>query len=93
VDSGLYLLLWYSIVYGWPVPTIISALDRSDAGAVAAWVDEVLAKMPDKVAEYRKGKKGLIGLFMGEVKKLSRGKADPKVATQLLTDKLNARES
>jgi len=72
--------------------TELNLLQDSDASAVAAWVDEVLAKMPDKVAEYRKGKKGLIGLFMGEVKKISRGKADPKVATQLLTDKLNAHE-
>jgi aspartyl-tRNA(Asn)/glutamyl-tRNA(Gln) amidotransferase subunit B len=72
--------------------TELNLLQDSDASAVAAWIDEVLAKMPDKVAEYRKGKKGLIGLFMGEVKKISRGKADPKVATQLLTDKLNAHE-
>jgi len=72
------------------VATALNLLQDSDASAVAAWVEEVLAKMPDKVAEYRKGKKGLIGLFMGEVKKISRGKADPKVATQLLTDKLNA---
>jgi len=40
--------------------------------------------MPDKVAEYQKGKKGLIGLFVGEVKKLSKGKADPKIVTDLL---------
>jgi aspartyl-tRNA(Asn)/glutamyl-tRNA(Gln) amidotransferase subunit B len=72
--------------------TALNLLQDSDATAVAAWVDEVLARMPEKVAEYRKGKKGLIGLFMGEVKKVSRGKADPKVATQLLTDKLNAHE-
>jgi len=41
------------------------------------------------VAEYKKGKKGLIGLFMGEVKKVSKGKADPIVTTQLLTEKLS----
>ena len=64
-------------------------LQDADTGAIAAWVDEVLAKMPDKVAEYKKGKKGLLGLFMGEVKKVSRGKADPKVTTQLLTEKLD----
>ncbi len=44
--------------------------------------------MPDKVSEYKKGKKGLIGLFVGEVKKLSRGKADPKLTNQLLLEKL-----
>jgi 2-polyprenyl-6-methoxyphenol hydroxylase-like FAD-dependent oxidoreductase len=35
---------------------------------------EVVAAMPEKVAEYKKGKKGLIGLFVGEVKKKSKGK-------------------
>jgi len=68
--------------------TAMNLLQDADAGAIAAWVDEVLAGMPDKVAEYKKGKKGLIGLFMGEVKKVSKGKADPKMATQLLTEKL-----
>ena len=53
------------------------------------WVDEVLAKMPEKVAEYKKGKKGLIGLFVGEVKKISKGKADPKMVTNILEQKLN----
>ncbi len=73
--------------------TALNLLQDSDSGAIAGWVDEVLASMPDKVAEYKKGKKGfkkgLIGLFMGEVKKISKGKADPKVTTQLLTEKLN----
>jgi aspartyl-tRNA(Asn)/glutamyl-tRNA(Gln) amidotransferase subunit B len=68
----------------------LNLLQDSDSGSIAGWVDEVLASMPDKVAEYKKGKKGLIGLFMGEVKKISKGKADPKVATQLLTEKLNS---
>ena len=69
--------------------TALNLLQDADAGAVAGWVDQVLAGMPDKVADYKKGKKGLIGLFMGEVKKISKGKADPKMATQLLTEKLN----
>lgn len=62
-----------------------------DAGEseIEEWVNTVLAKMPEKVAEYKKGKKGLIGLFMGEVKKVSRGKADPKITTALLEQKLN----
>ena len=62
-----------------------------DAGKtdIQNWVDAVLEKMPDKVQEYRKGKKGLIGLFVGEVKKISRGKADPKITNELLLEKLN----
>jgi aspartyl-tRNA(Asn)/glutamyl-tRNA(Gln) amidotransferase subunit B len=52
------------------------------------WIQTVLEKNPDKVIEYKKGKKGLIGLFVGEVKKISQGKADPKLSTQLLEKKL-----
>ncbi|MBI1782847.1 MAG: Asp-tRNA(Asn)/Glu-tRNA(Gln) amidotransferase subunit GatB [Sphingobacteriales bacterium] len=70
--------------------TQLNLLQTSDSGEVASWVEEVLNKMPDKVAEYRKGKKGLIGLFVGEVKKLSKGKADPKLTNDLLLEKLNA---
>ncbi len=66
----------------------LNLVQDSDAGNVSGWVDEVLKKMPEKVAEYKKGKKGLIGLFVGEVKKLSRGKADPKLTTDILMQKL-----
>jgi aspartyl-tRNA(Asn)/glutamyl-tRNA(Gln) amidotransferase subunit B len=69
--------------------TELNLLQESDSGSVAAWVDEVIAKMPDKVNEYKKGKKGLIGMFAGEVKKLSKGKADMQVVNQLLAEKLN----
>ena len=68
---------------------LLGLLQNAGQGEIEAWVEEVLQKMPEKVAEYRKGKKGLIGLFMGEVKKVSKGKADPKTATTLLEQKLN----
>ncbi len=67
----------------------LNLVQDADAGSVLAWVEEALAKMPDKVTEYKKGKKGLIGLFVGEVKKISKGKADPKLTNQLLLEKLN----
>lgn len=66
----------------------LNLLQVSDANELETWIDEVIAKMPDKVAEYKKGKKGLIGLFVGEVKKVSKGKADPKMVTDLLQEKL-----
>ncbi|MCS3799782.1 Asp-tRNA(Asn)/Glu-tRNA(Gln) amidotransferase subunit GatB [Niastella sp. OAS944] len=66
----------------------LNLLQDSDEGNVAAWVEEVLSKMPDKVAEFKKGKKGLIGLFVGEVKKVSKGKADPKLTNDILLKKL-----
>ena len=52
-------------------------------------IEEVINGMPDKVDAYKKGKKGLIGLFMGEVMKKSRGKANPKIANKLIEEVLN----
>jgi aspartyl-tRNA(Asn)/glutamyl-tRNA(Gln) amidotransferase subunit B len=66
----------------------MNLIQVSDTGELEKWVNESIASMPDKVAEYQKGKKGLIGLFVGDVKKRSQGKADPKLVTQLLEEKL-----
>jgi len=67
----------------------LNLLQSSDTTEITAWVEQALAKMPDKVTEYKKGKKGLIGLFVGEVKRLSKGKADPRLTNQLLLEKLD----
>jgi aspartyl-tRNA(Asn)/glutamyl-tRNA(Gln) amidotransferase subunit B len=63
-------------------------LQSNSSDEIEVWVDQVLLMHPEKVVEYKKGKKGLIGLFTGEVKKLSQGKADPKMTMQLLEQKL-----
>ena len=63
-------------------------LQSNSSDEIEVWVDQVLLMHPEKVIEYKKGKKGLIGLFTGEVKKLSQGKADPKITMQLLEQKL-----
>ena len=67
----------------------LNLLQVSDSNELEEWVNEAISKMPEKVAEYKKGKKGLIGLFVGEVKKISKGKADPKIVTALLQEKLS----
>ena len=71
------------------IATALNLLQESNSGSVETWVDEAIAKMPDKVKEYKSGKKGLIGLFAGEVKKLSKGKADMQLVNKLLAEKLN----
>ncbi len=53
------------------------------------FIDQALAMYPEKVAEYKAGKKGLLGLFMGEVMKLSGGKLDPKTTSQLVIKALD----
>ena len=67
----------------------LNILQTANESLLAEWIQEVMNKMPDKVQEYRKGKKGLLGVFIGEVKKISGGKADPQKVTQLLQEKLN----
>ena len=63
-------------------------LQVNDMNELENWVNLVLEKMPEKVKEYQKGKKGLIGLMVGEVKKLSKGKADPSATMKMLEEKL-----
>lgn len=66
----------------------LNLIQESDEGSLKPIVQSVLAENEAKVAEYRSGKKGLMGMFMGEVMKKSKGKADPKVATRILTELL-----
>ena len=70
------------------IASSLSLIQDSDEDNVTAWVNEVLNKMPEKVMEYKRGKKGLIGLFVGEVKKVSKGKADPRLTNDILLKKL-----
>jgi aspartyl-tRNA(Asn)/glutamyl-tRNA(Gln) amidotransferase subunit B len=66
----------------------LNLLQESDTTAIEPIVDKVLEKLADKVEEYKKGKKGLLALFVGEVMKQSKGKADPKLTNRLLLEKL-----
>ncbi len=61
----------------------------SDPAVLGAAVDAVLARWPEKVAEFREGKVSLIGLFVGEVMKQTHGAADPAAARRLLTERLH----
>jgi aspartyl-tRNA(Asn)/glutamyl-tRNA(Gln) amidotransferase subunit B len=61
----------------------------TDTGAIEKVIDEVIAANQDKVAEYRSGKDKLFGFFVGQVMKLSGGKANPAVLNELLKKKLS----
>ena len=63
-------------------------IQESDSSALEGFIDAALAQFPDKVEAYKAGNKNLLGLFMGQVMKASKGKADPKLTNQLLTKKL-----
>ncbi len=62
----------------------------SDAGALEAFVDEAIKANPGPVADFKAGKKAAAGFFVGQVMKLSKGKADPKLVGQIVAKKLSA---
>jgi len=62
----------------------------SDASALEDVVSKVVADNPDAVTRYRDGQKQVLGFFMGQIMKATRGQANPKMANQLLQQKLSA---
>ena len=60
----------------------------SDTGALEAVIDQVLADNPDKVAAYQGGKTGLLGFFMGQCMKATKGQGNPQLINQMLTERL-----
>ncbi|MGY3213196.1 Asp-tRNA(Asn)/Glu-tRNA(Gln) amidotransferase subunit GatB [Mucilaginibacter sp. HD30] len=71
--------------------TELNLLITADGDDVSEFIREALAKFPDKVTEYQKGKKGVLGLFMGEIMKRSKGKIDPQKTNQLLIKELETK--
>ncbi|GAA4463873.1 Asp-tRNA(Asn)/Glu-tRNA(Gln) amidotransferase subunit GatB [Nibrella saemangeumensis] len=63
-------------------------IQNRNTDALQTLVEEVLAAWPDKVQQYKKGKKNLLGLFVGEVMKKSKGSADPRLVNQLIIQSL-----
>ncbi|MDP2181197.1 MAG: Asp-tRNA(Asn)/Glu-tRNA(Gln) amidotransferase subunit GatB [Actinomycetota bacterium] len=61
----------------------------SDTGAIEAVVDAILAANPEKVEEYRGGKTGLMGFFVGQVMREMGGQANPQVVNEVLARKLS----
>jgi len=60
----------------------------TDTGAIEAAIDEVMAKNPGQLADYRSGKDKLFGFFVGQVMKATGGKANPAQLNDLLKKKL-----
>ncbi|MFM7855247.1 MAG: Asp-tRNA(Asn)/Glu-tRNA(Gln) amidotransferase subunit GatB, partial [Flammeovirgaceae bacterium] len=67
----------------------LNLIQETNAEAILPIIAEVIKEFPLKVEEYKNGKKGIVAMFMGEVMKRTKGKADPKLANQLLTDELS----
>ncbi len=68
----------------------LNLIQESDHSSILPIIEDVIKEFPLKVEAYKSGKKGIVAMFMGEVMKRSKGKADPKVANELLRKKLEA---
>jgi len=62
----------------------------TDSSAIEAMIDEVIAASPTQVAQYRSGKTKVLGYFVGQVMKASRGKASPAQVNKILKNKLGS---
>ena len=60
----------------------------TDSGAIESIIDEVIAANPDQVEQFRAGKEKVLGFFVGQIMKQSKGKANPGQVNQMLRDKL-----
>lgn len=66
----------------------LDLIQNSNSNELQELVQQALSKFPEKINEYKSGKVGLLGMFVGEVMKLSKGKADPKLLNQLVKENL-----
>ena len=60
----------------------------TDTGAIEKAVDEIIAANPSQVEQYKSGKTGLLGFFVGGVMKATSGKANPAVVNEMIRKKL-----
>lgn len=65
-------------------------IQQSDEGSLVAFVEQIIRNNPNEVQRYKSGEKQLVGFFMGQLMKISKGKADPKVSNQILRKMLDA---
>ncbi|MGB0868769.1 MAG: Asp-tRNA(Asn)/Glu-tRNA(Gln) amidotransferase subunit GatB [Flavobacteriales bacterium] len=67
----------------------LNIIQDSDEGSLKELIETVLENMPDEVERFKNGEKRLQGLFMGQIMKASKGKADPKLTSKLLNQILS----
>jgi aspartyl-tRNA(Asn)/glutamyl-tRNA(Gln) amidotransferase subunit B len=73
---------------GFSAETYLGDGQITDTSELESLIDEVLAENPQQVEDYRGGKEGLLGFFVGQVMKHTEGRANPKLVNELLCEKL-----
>jgi aspartyl-tRNA(Asn)/glutamyl-tRNA(Gln) amidotransferase subunit B len=75
---------------GFSAETYLGDGQITDTSELESLIDRVLAENPQQVEDYRGGKEGLLGFFVGQVMKQTEGRANPKLVNELLREKLKA---
>jgi aspartyl-tRNA(Asn)/glutamyl-tRNA(Gln) amidotransferase subunit B len=89
--AGAKQALEEAVLTGDGIAAIVDRKDLrqvSDTGELGTIADEVIAENPDAVEQFRSGKDTVIGFLVGQVMKKSGGSANPKLATELLRERL-----
>jgi aspartyl-tRNA(Asn)/glutamyl-tRNA(Gln) amidotransferase subunit B len=80
-----------SVHSGFSAAAYLDRVAIADSSEIEPLVDRILAENPAQVESYRGGKEGLLGYFVGQVMRETKGRADPKVVNDLIREKLTAR--
>ena len=64
-------------------------IQLTDSHEIEALIDQIIQNNKDKVDDYKLGKTKLLGFFVGQTMKLSKGKANPKILNEILIKKLS----
>ncbi len=67
----------------------MNLIQDSNEDSILGYILEVIKQNPSEVERYKNGEKQLTGFLMGQLMKISKGKADPKAANQLMRDQLD----
>lgn len=67
----------------------LNIIQDSSQDAITDFIDQIISNHPDEVNRFKSGEQQLLGFFMGQLMKASKGKLDPKTANQLLREKLS----
>ena len=92
ISSSAAQLVFAEMFSGGEAPAVIvenkGLAQVSDAGAIEAYCDQAIAAHPGPVADYKSGKAAALNFLKGQVMKLSKGKANPNLAGEILERKL-----
>lgn len=67
----------------------LNLIQESDESSILNYIQQVIDQNPTEIERYKNGEKQLTGFLMGQLMKISKGKADPKAANQLMRDRLD----